>query len=228
MTHVMRRKLTFIAMIVIALILALPFLVWWMFPEMIARYSPWVGPCVSALARMRQREDFSFRDRFFERSANVAELSRLGHDDEVRIVAIWMLGIVGDPETLGAIVQGVNDSNYAIKVHSMESLSHFEDSNVIVPLLSSFSSDKDGQIRGIVADGLGRHHNHASIETLKKMCYDSSASVKCRAIMALSKALTPEEKRDITVFIGELKRHDKTLESCALRALDVLSRVDRL
>ena len=214
-----RRYIIHWLLAVLVFLSALPFILWIFAPVIIAKYSPWLGPCVTALARMSNREDYSFRERFQSQVANLELYTQPGNQEEVRKVAFWMLGILGDKDSYGSFEQGAFDPDYSIKVHALSNVSGLTDDDRVIGLLSTFAKNEDEQIRGIIADGFGCHLNPITIEVLHQLCYDQRKSVKCRAIIALSNVSKQEDRALGVSIIEEVLSKDESIRSCAERAL---------
>ncbi len=198
-------------------------LIYLAFPSWVARYSPWVGPCIHAIARMTEREDYDFRQRFIDRVPDISSYAQRGGDEEVRKAALWVLGIIGEESSIRVFVDGAHDPSYAIKIHSIDGLSKLRNSDLVIQTITPFVDDEDDQIRGLVADGLGRHLKRSSILLLQALSMDEKSAVRCRAMSALGMAMSDDDRALCISIIKKVIESRGVAEPCAARALKKLS-----
>ena len=107
-----------------------------------------------------------------------------GRKKQIRLNAATLLGAIGDPKAIPALIETLRDNNKLVRREASTALSRMGEP-AVEPLIETLD-DEDWKVRGAAAWALGNLNDERAIPALEKLLDDESGFVKQGAQSAIS------------------------------------------
>lgn len=105
-------------------------------------------------------------------------------DDNVRAFAALSLGKIKDKNSVGALIEALNDERLVVKIEAIRALGEIGEPEAI-PMLLPLIGNPDPRLRCEVASCLGKLGNKEGLDAILKEIEDVESPLRVKAILAL-------------------------------------------
>lgn len=139
----------------------------------------------------------------------------LSNDEVVRRKTADILGRMGNPQGIPAIIRLLNDHDRFVRRRAAKALTRISDHSAVVPLINALK-DPERKVRYRSAEALGRMGEKKAVEPLIESLNDPRSTVRRKAIIALGDI---GDSRAVSPITLRLKDHNALVRSVAKHVL---------
>jgi HEAT repeat protein len=110
---------------------------------------------------------------------------------QIRLLAVWALGNIGNPKAIPALIQALQDENKQVRLIAAEALGKIGDSRAVSALIPALQ-DEDRDVRQAAVNALGKIGDPQVIPFLTRALQDEDTDVCQAAAEALGKIGDPQ------------------------------------
>jgi HEAT repeat protein len=87
-------------------------------------------------------------------------------DELVRVEAVYALYELGAPSSMPIFIEGLQDEDNRVRMHSATALGNIKTNEAAQALVAALEKETDGDVRGMIALGLGKHGSDYAVAAL--------------------------------------------------------------